>query len=175
MQTWLGWLGVALVAVGQLFSLEITMIGFLVFGAAVVMAPRRSRWGGGLLALGAIGFLATTVVNGPFWGEPNPTPSLVPGGHVRCLTATHRHRLGNPGAIRRWAYPIGSQGAQLKASRLFRLLSQTNDRDRAIGDLEVATVPRCERSDLLPCAVALRAPSVSGLTLTRRLAVVIQT
>ncbi len=78
MQTWLGWLGVALVAVGQLFALEITMIGFLVFGAAVVMAPRLSRWGGGLLALGALGFLATTVVNGPFWGEPNPTPSLVP-------------------------------------------------------------------------------------------------
>jgi len=78
MQTWLGWLGVALVAVGQLFALEITMIGFLVFGAAAVMAPRLSRWGGGLLALGAIGFLATTVVNGRFWGEPNPTPSLVP-------------------------------------------------------------------------------------------------
>jgi hypothetical protein len=78
MQTLLGWLGVALVAIGQLFSLEITMIGFLVFGAAVVMAPRLSRWGGGLLVLGAIGFLATTVVNGPFWGEPNPTPSLVP-------------------------------------------------------------------------------------------------
>jgi len=78
MQTWLGWLGLALVAVGQLFALEITMTGFLVFGAAVVMAPRRSRWGGGLLALGAIGFLATTVVNGRFWGEPNPTPSLIP-------------------------------------------------------------------------------------------------
>ena len=78
MQTWLGWLGVGLVAVGQLFALEITMIGFLVFGSAVVMSPRPSPWGGGLLALGAIGFLATTVVNGPFWGEPNPTPSLVP-------------------------------------------------------------------------------------------------
>ncbi len=77
-QAWLGWLGVALVAVGQLFALEVTMIGFLFFGAAVVMAPRLSRWGGGLLALGAIGFLVTTVFNGPFWGEPNPTPSLVP-------------------------------------------------------------------------------------------------
>jgi hypothetical protein len=79
MQTWLGWLGVALVAVGQLFALEITMIGFLVVGSAVATAPGLSRWGGGLLALGAIGFLATTAVNGPFWGEPNPTPSLVPG------------------------------------------------------------------------------------------------
>jgi formate/nitrite transporter FocA (FNT family) len=55
------------------------MIGFVVFGAAVVMAPRLSRWGGALLALGAVGFLITTVVNGPFWGDPNPTPSLVPG------------------------------------------------------------------------------------------------
>jgi hypothetical protein len=78
MQTWLGWLGIALVAIGQLFALEITMIGFVVFGAAVVMVPRLSPWGGGLLVLGAIGFLATTVVNGPFWGDPNPTPSLVP-------------------------------------------------------------------------------------------------
>jgi hypothetical protein len=78
-QTWIGWLGVALVAVGQMFSLEITMLGFLVFGAAVVMAPRLSRWGGWLLALGAVGFLVTTAINGPFWGEPNPRPPLVPG------------------------------------------------------------------------------------------------
>lgn len=60
-------------------SLEITMLGFLVFGAAVVMAPQLWRWGGALLALGATGFLATTVVNGPFWGDPNPSPSLIPG------------------------------------------------------------------------------------------------
>ena len=78
-QTWLGWLGVALVPVGQMFSLEITMLGFLVFGPAVAMAPQLSRWGGALLALGATGFLATTVINGPFWGDPNPSPSLIPG------------------------------------------------------------------------------------------------
>ena len=100
MQTWLGWLGVALVAVGQLFALEITMIGFLVFGAAAVIAPHLSRWGGGLLALGAIGFLATTVVNGRFWGEPNPTPSLVPGltfGVSLLLIAIGWVILGVPG------------------------------------------------------------------------------
>jgi hypothetical protein len=78
-QTVLGWVGAALVAAGQLFSLEISMLGFVVFGAAVVMAPRLSRWAGALLALGAVGFLTTTAVNGAFWGEPNPTPSLVPG------------------------------------------------------------------------------------------------
>jgi len=42
-------------------------------------APQLSRWGGAFLALGATGFLVTTVINGPFWGEPNPSPSLLPG------------------------------------------------------------------------------------------------
>ena len=78
-QTLLGWLGVALVAVGQLFALELTMLGFIVFGAAVGMGPRRPRWGGALLALGAVAFLATTAVNGRFWGDPNPSPSVIPG------------------------------------------------------------------------------------------------
>jgi hypothetical protein len=78
-QTRLGWLGAALVPVGQMLSLEITMLGFLVFGVAVAMAPQLSRRGGALLALGASGFLATTVINGPFWGDPNPSPSLLPG------------------------------------------------------------------------------------------------
>jgi hypothetical protein len=75
----LGWLGVALVAAGQLFALEITMFGFLIVGAAVVMSPRLPRWGGALLALGAVGFLVTTMINGRFWGEPNPSPSVIPG------------------------------------------------------------------------------------------------
>src|SRR5258706_4924808 len=79
-QAWLGWLGVALVAVGQLFALEVTMIGFLFFGAAVVIAPTLSPWGGGPLPPGAIGVLATNVFYWPFRGEPNPTPSLVPPG-----------------------------------------------------------------------------------------------
>ena len=77
-QTWLGWLGVALIAVGQMISLEIAMLGFLLFGATVAVAPRLSQWGGVLLGLGAVGFLVTTVINGPFWGDPNPSPSLIP-------------------------------------------------------------------------------------------------
>jgi hypothetical protein len=77
-QTTLGWLGVALVVIGQLVSLEITMLGSLIFGAAAVMSGRRARWGGALLALGAAAFLGVTAVNGRFWGEPNPSPSLVP-------------------------------------------------------------------------------------------------
>lgn len=78
LQTWLGWLGVALIAIGQLFALEITMLGFLAFGAAVSLAPRLSRLGGGLLGLGAVGFLVTTAVNGRFWGDPNPSPEMIP-------------------------------------------------------------------------------------------------
>jgi hypothetical protein len=70
---------VALIAVGQMISLEIAMLGFLVFGAMVVMASRLSRWGGVLPAVGAVGSLVTTVINGPFWGDPNPSPSLIPG------------------------------------------------------------------------------------------------
>jgi hypothetical protein len=73
------WLGAALVAAGQLFSLQVSMLGFLAFGAAVVMAPRPLRSGAAVLALGAIGFLATAAINGPFWGEPNPSPPLIPG------------------------------------------------------------------------------------------------
>jgi hypothetical protein len=79
MQIWLGWLGAALVPAGQAFSLELAMVGSLIFGAKVVMAPSLPRWGGGLLALGAIAFLVTAAINGPFWGEPNPSPPLVPG------------------------------------------------------------------------------------------------
>jgi len=77
-QVLLGWLAVALVAVGQMLSLELTMMGFIVFGAAAVMGRRLPLWGGALLTLGALGFLATTLINGPFWGEPNPSPSVVP-------------------------------------------------------------------------------------------------
>jgi len=54
-QVLLGWLAVALVAIGQMFSLELTMLGFLIFGAAALMAPRVPRGGGVLLALGAVG------------------------------------------------------------------------------------------------------------------------
>lgn len=79
MQIWLGWLGVALATAGQAFSLELTMVGSLIFGATVVTAPSLPRWGGGLLALGAIAFLVTAVINGPFWGEPNPSPPPIPG------------------------------------------------------------------------------------------------
>src|SRR5438309_5948116 len=49
-------------------------------------------------------------------------------------------------------------------------LSQTNDRDHAIGDLEVAPVSGRERSDLLPCAVALRALERLGPDLDSALA-----
>lgn len=78
-QTWLGWLGVALVVAGQLFSLETTMLGFFIYGAAIVMTPRRTRWGGALLVVGAVGFLAATALNGPFWGDPSPRPAIIPG------------------------------------------------------------------------------------------------
>jgi hypothetical protein len=77
-QTSVGWLGVALVIVGQMISLEVTMLGCLIFGAAAVMSRQASRWGGALLALGAVGFLGTTALNGPFWGDPNPTPPVIP-------------------------------------------------------------------------------------------------
>lgn len=79
MQTRLGWSGVALVVAGQLFSLETTMLGFVIYGAAMVMAPRRPGWGGALLVVGAVGFLAATALNGPFWGDPNPRPATIPG------------------------------------------------------------------------------------------------
>jgi hypothetical protein len=77
-QTTLGWLGVALVVIGQVVSLEITMLGCLIFGAAAVMSGRPPRWGGAVLALGAAAFLGVTAVNGRFWGDPNPSPSLIP-------------------------------------------------------------------------------------------------
>ena len=54
------------------------MLGFLVFGAAATMPPRLTRWGGVLLSIGAVGFLSTAAINGRFWGDPNPSPSLVP-------------------------------------------------------------------------------------------------
>jgi len=60
-------------------SLEIAMLGYVIFGAAVAMAPRLPRSAGALLALGAVGFLVTTALNGPFWGDPNPSPSVIPG------------------------------------------------------------------------------------------------
>jgi hypothetical protein len=78
-QTVLGWLGVAFIAAGQVMSLEIVMLGYVIFGAAVAMAPRLPRSSGALLAVGAVGFLVTAALNGPFWGEPNPSPSLIPG------------------------------------------------------------------------------------------------
>jgi hypothetical protein len=78
-QTLLGWLGVALVGAGQLFSLELTMLGCLLFGAGVAMAPRLPRSAAALLSVGALGFLATLAVNGPFWGDTNPSPTVVPG------------------------------------------------------------------------------------------------
>lgn len=77
-QTRLGWLGVVLVFAGQLFSLETTMLGLLIYGAAIVMSPRLPRWGGALLAIGAAAFLVTTALNGPFWGDPNPRPETIP-------------------------------------------------------------------------------------------------
>ena len=89
-QTTLGWLGVTLVVIGQVVSLEITMLGCLIFGAAAVMSGRPPRWGGALLALGAVAFLGVTAVNGRFWGDPNPSPSLIPAltfGASLLLTA----------------------------------------------------------------------------------------
>jgi hypothetical protein len=73
-----GWLGVTLFAAGQAISMEISMLGFLTFGVAIILAPRLPRSAGVLLALGAIGFLITAAVNGPFWGDPNPTPPDLP-------------------------------------------------------------------------------------------------
>ena len=78
-QTWLGWLGVALVVAGQVVSLKVAMVGCVIFGAAVAMAPRLPRSGGAILAVGAVGFLVTAAVNGPFWGDPNPSPPVIPG------------------------------------------------------------------------------------------------
>jgi len=89
-KTTLGWLGVTLVVIGQVVSLEITMLGCLIFGAAAVMSGRPPRWGGALLALGAVAFLGVTAVNGRFWGDPNPSPSLIPAltfGASLLLTA----------------------------------------------------------------------------------------
>jgi hypothetical protein len=77
-QASLGWLGIALVVGGQLFSLEVTMLGCVCFGVAALMATRLPRWGGALLAAGAAGFLVTRALNGPFWSDPNPSPSLLP-------------------------------------------------------------------------------------------------
>jgi len=78
-QTWLGWLGVALVVAGQVVSLEVAMLGYVIFGVAVAMAPSLPRSGGALLAIGAVAFLVTAAINGPFWGEPNPSPPVIPG------------------------------------------------------------------------------------------------
>jgi hypothetical protein len=77
-QTLLGWLGAAFVGAGQMFSLELTMLGCLLFGARVAMAPRLPRSAAPLLILGALGFLATLAVNGPFSGDMNSRPTLVP-------------------------------------------------------------------------------------------------
>jgi hypothetical protein len=79
LQRLLGWIGVALLAAGQAFSLEIIMLGFLIFGVAVTMGSRLPRTAGALMALGAVGFLVAAAINGPFWGDPNPSPAGLAG------------------------------------------------------------------------------------------------
>lgn len=74
----LGWFAVGLIVVGQFASLELTMLGFLLFGVALAAAPRLPRSAGTLLATGAVVFLVTAGFSGPFWGDPNPTPPVVP-------------------------------------------------------------------------------------------------
>lgn len=74
----LGWSAVALIVVGQLVLMELTMLGFLLFGVTLATEPRLRRSAGALLATGAVAFLVTVGLFGRFWGDANPTPPVVP-------------------------------------------------------------------------------------------------
>ncbi len=163
-QTWLGWLGVALIAVGQMISLEIAMLGVLLFGATVAVAPRLSQWGGVLLGLGAVGFLVTTVINGPFWGDPNPSPSLIPGlafGASLLLIA-----LGPSERVIAERFPSSSSSCSRRSDRVEcgRADARPTRMGRAHGRCGGATQPAC-RHGLASVVARVR---VSGREPSRR-------
>jgi len=69
--------GLGLIVVGLVASLELVMVGMLLFGSQAVSGATGavSRVGTLLLVVGAAVFLAVRVINGPFWGDGTPDPS----------------------------------------------------------------------------------------------------
>lgn len=78
----LGWAAVLLIVAGLLASMELQMVGMLLFGVTVGVAPIgapdvRGRAAVLLLVVGSAAFLITRTINGPFWGDGTPDPSPV--------------------------------------------------------------------------------------------------
>lgn len=73
----LGGVGLALIVIGLVASLELVMVGMFLFGSRTAGGPTGTvtRAGGFLLMGGAVLFLAVRAINGPFWGDGTPDPS----------------------------------------------------------------------------------------------------
>ena len=67
-----------MIVVGLVASLELVMVGMLLFGWRAASGPTTTvgRVGALLLMVGAVVFLAVRAINGPFWGDGTPDPSL---------------------------------------------------------------------------------------------------
>lgn len=72
-----GGLGVALIVMGLVASLELVMVGMLLFASRAARGATGTtmRAGAFLLVVGALVFLAVRAINGPFWGDGTPDPS----------------------------------------------------------------------------------------------------
>jgi len=72
-----GGVGVALIVMGLVASLELVMVGMLLFASRAARGATGTtmRAGAFLLVVGALVFLAVRAINGPFWGDGTPDPS----------------------------------------------------------------------------------------------------
>jgi len=75
----LGGIALALIVIGLVASLELAMVGMLLFGWQAAIGPTTTLGRAGALFLmgGAVVFLAVRAINGPFWGDGTPDPSPV--------------------------------------------------------------------------------------------------
>ncbi len=71
----LAWTGIVLILLGLLTVMEALMVGFVLFGVALVVGGLRERLPGVLLTLGGVTFLLTSGASAPFWSEGDPKPT----------------------------------------------------------------------------------------------------
>jgi hypothetical protein len=72
-----GGVGLAMIVIGLVASLELVMVGMFLLGSLAASGPTSTvrRVGAFLLMGGAVVFLTVRAINGPFWGDGTPDPS----------------------------------------------------------------------------------------------------